>query len=124
MAHLAHLTPPTTENVADPWLSTNDAADVLGVSRTYMAMLIDDGRLAGATVSDDKQRRVPTSTVLKYLATREAAKKGKSTDYRAAAREAGMYEVSDADCIRMARRPDSGQLRPPTAKTTKLKQET
>jgi excisionase family DNA binding protein len=123
MTYLAHPTSPTAENVADPWLSVNDAADILGVSRTYVAMLIDNGRLPDATISEDKQCRVSTSTVLKYLATREAAKKGKSTDYRAAAREGGMYAISDADCVRMARRPDSGPFRPPTAKPPKRKQE-
>jgi excisionase family DNA binding protein len=105
----------------DPLLSTADTAEILGFSRTYVAMLVDNGRLPGATLSEGRHRRVPRSTVLQYQATMEAERANKSADYRAAARAGGMYTVSERDLVKMARRPDSGPLRKPAAKKTKHK---
>jgi excisionase family DNA binding protein len=119
MAHHAHLAPPSTENVDDPWLSTADAAEILGFSPTYVAMLIANDRLPGAALSEGGERRVPKSAVQQYQAVKEAEETNKSTDYRAAAKAGGMYTVSDRDLIKMARRPDSGPLRKPAAKKTK-----
>lgn len=112
---------PTARPSDDPLLSTADAAEILGFSRTYVAMLIDNDRIPGAIHSEGGHRRVPKSAVLRYQAAREAEKANKSTDYRAAAQAAGMYSVSDRDLVKMARRPSSGPLRKPVAKKTKQK---
>jgi hypothetical protein len=85
----------------------------------YVAMLIDNDRIPGASVSEDKRPRVPKSAVLDYRAKRDAKKKNQSTDYRAAARKAGMYAISDRELVAMARRADSGPLRPPSIESSK-----
>ena len=74
----------------DPLLSTADAAKILGFSRTYIAMLVDNGKLPGAIVSDGGHRRVPQSAVLDYQAMKDAKNKGAGTDYREAGKVAGM----------------------------------
>ena len=104
----------TVEQAAeDPLLSTADAAKILGFSRTYVAMLIDNGKLPGAIVSDGGHRRVPQSAVLDYQAVKDAKKKGAGSDYREAGKAAGMYNIPEREYIDAARRPDSGPLRAP-----------
>jgi len=105
------------ENAAeDPLLSTADAAKILGFSRTYVAMLIDNGKLPGASVSDGGHRRVPQSVVVAYQVAKDARKTSKSTDYRSSGKATGMYEVSERDYVEVAKRPDSGPFRAPAAK--------
>lgn len=103
----------------DPLLSTADAAKMLGFSRTYIAMLIDNGKLPGATVSDGGHRRVPQSAVLDYQAMRDA--QSGSTDFRKAGKAAGMYDIPEREYIAAARRPDSGPLRATATKKTTRK---
>ena len=99
----------------DPLLSTVEAAKILGFSRTYIAMLIDNGKLPGAIVSDGGHRRVPQSAVLDYQAVKDVKKEGASTDYRDAGNAAGMYAIPERQYINAARRPDSGPIRGPVA---------
>lgn len=47
-------------------LTTAQAAQLLGYSRPYVAMLIDQKKLTGATVSSGGHRRVPRSAVLAW----------------------------------------------------------
>jgi excisionase family DNA binding protein len=54
---------PTSE---DALLSTAQAAEILGYSRPYVAMLIDQKKLAGATVSEGGHRRVPRASVMAW----------------------------------------------------------
>lgn len=105
----------------DPLLSTVQAAKILGFSRTYIAMLIDDGQFPGAIVSDGGHRRVPQSAVLEYQALKEAGKQESSTDYREAGKAAGMYEVPERAFIKASRRVDSEPFRNRLSKAASCK---
>mgnify|MGYP000135480354 CR=1 FL=1 len=86
---------------SDPMLSTEDAAQMMGCSRPYVAMLIDQDQLPGATKTAGGHRKVPQSSVKAWIA---AHKVGGSADYRAAARDAGMYDVPETAYVRAAKR--------------------
>ena len=83
---------PVAAQEDDPMLTTENAAQLMQCSRPYVAMLIDRGRLPGAVKSGGGHRRVPRSSVLAWIETHETRD---STDYRAAARAAGMYEIPE-----------------------------
>lgn len=90
----------------DPMLSTEQAARMIGCSRPYVAMLIDQGQLAGAAKSAGGHRKVPTSSVLAWI---ESHRTEGSADYREAARDAGMYQVQESAYVKAASR--SGKRR-------------
>jgi excisionase family DNA binding protein len=84
-------------------LSTEDAAQLMGCSRPYVAMLIDAKKLAGSVTTEGGHRRVPEASVRDWInAQQTASKAGADSDYKAAARDAGMYKVSDADYLAAA----------------------
>ena len=75
-------------------LSTQQAARLMGCSRPYAAMLIDRGILAGGVTSAGGHRRVPEKSVFAWIEMQP--KQGRhDTDYRAAARKAGMYAIPE-----------------------------
>ena len=75
-------------------LSTQEAAQLMGCSRPYVAMLIDAGTLEGSVTSKGGHRKVPKVSVQRWIeqnrTTGEADK-----NYRKAAAEAGMYAISE-----------------------------
>lgn len=73
-------------------VSTEDAAHLMGCSRPYVAMLIDAKKLEGAVVSKGGHRKVPKTSVLRWIEENEAIK---DKDYRKAAAAAGMYSVPE-----------------------------
>ena len=74
-------------------LSTEEAAELMQCSRPYVAMLIDNKKLAGATVTEGGHRRVPEASVRAWVEQRSA--KSGNADYRGAAAEGGMYEIPE-----------------------------
>jgi excisionase family DNA binding protein len=74
-------------------LTTEGAAELMQCSRPYVAMLIDNKKLAGAFVTEGGHRRVPESSVRAWIKEREAM--ARQSDYRAAAAEADMYAVPE-----------------------------
>lgn len=78
---------------AETMLTTEAAAELMQCSRPYVAMLIDNRKLAGASVTEGGHRRVPESSVRAWIKEREA--NASQSDYRAAAAEAGMYTVPE-----------------------------
>ncbi len=77
-------------------LSTEQAAKLMGRSRPHVAMLIDAGKLAGATVTPKGHRRVPESSVRAWIEEREAQVAATAdADYKKAARQAGMYGIPE-----------------------------
>lgn len=78
---------------AETLLTTEAAAELMQCSRPYVAMLIDNKKLAGASVTAGGHRRVPESSVRAWVREREA-RSGQS-DYRAAAAETEMYAVPE-----------------------------
>lgn len=89
---------PKALGAANDLISTAQAAELLGYSRPYVAMLIDQNKLKGATVSAGGHRRVSRAAVLDWKAKHQV--KGKVTDLRAAGRKAGAYKSTEADVVR------------------------
>ncbi len=85
----------------DRLLSTVEAAQILACSRPYVAMLIDSGKLAGATKTAGGHRKVPLASVEAWIASREAPA---DPDYREAGRAAGIYGVGEAVFMKAALR--------------------
>jgi excisionase family DNA binding protein len=82
-------------------LSTVEAAEIMACSRPYVAMLIDSGKLAGATRTAGGHRKVSLAAVEAWLAAREPSG---DTDYRQAGKAAGIYGVEEAVVMKAARR--------------------
>ena len=78
----------------DEYVSVEDAAALLGVSRPSAAMLADAGRLGTVQRTDAGHRRVARTAVLEFLAESIRAREA-GGDYHEAAWKAGLY---DLDC--------------------------
>ncbi len=79
-------------------ISTAQAAELLGYSRPYVAMLIDQNKLKGATVSAGGHRRVSRAAVLDWKAKHQVT--GKAVDLRAEGQKVGAYKSPEADVVR------------------------
>ncbi len=79
-------------------ISTAQAAELLGYSRPYVAMLIDQKKLKGATVSAGGHRRVSRAVVLDWKVTHQVT--GKASDLRTEGQKAGVYKSPEADVVR------------------------
>lgn len=79
-------------------ISTAQAAELLGYSRPYIAMLIDQNKLAGATVSAGGHRRVSRAAVLDWKAKNQVA--GKPVDLRVEGEKTGAYKSTEAEAMR------------------------
>ena len=86
----------------DRLLSTEQAAQMMMRSRPHVAMLIDAGELEGASTTPKGHRRVPESSVRAWLSKQGAVAKSVPSDYKAAAREAGMYAIPESAYIEAA----------------------
>ena len=89
---------PDKLSTADDLISTAQAAGILGYSRPYVAMLIDQQKLKGATVSAGGHRRVSRAAVLDWIDKHQVA--GKTVDLRTTGRKIGAYKSSEADAVR------------------------
>ena len=89
---------PNTAASPNDLISTAQAAELLGYSRPYVAMLIDQNKLEGATVSAGGHRRVSRAAVLVWKATHQVT--GKATDLRVEGEKAGVYKSTEADAMR------------------------
>jgi len=83
---------------ANDLISTAQAAELLGYSRPYVAMLIDQNKLSGATVSAGGHRRVSRAAVLDWKAKHQVTVK--ADDLRVEGQKAGAYKSTEADVIR------------------------
>lgn len=63
---------------ADDLIGTEDAAKLLGVSRPYVAMLIDQGQIQGATKTVGGHRRIARAAVLAWKSQHQGAVLAKS----------------------------------------------
>ncbi len=89
---------PTLSATANDLISTAQAAELLGYSRPYVAMLIDQNKLKGATVSAGGHRRVSRAAVLNWKAKHQVT--GKVADLRTDGQKAGAYRSTEADVVR------------------------
>lgn len=100
LVEVANKVPRKAKDQSEPMLTTEEAAKLMGRSRPWVAMLIDSNELPGAEVSRGGHRRVPKSSVLDWL---ERNKPEVSADYRKAGRDAGVYDVEDANVVKALR---------------------
>jgi len=89
---------PKTVVTANDLISTAQAAELLGYSRPYVAMLIDQNKLKDATVSAGGHRRVSLASVLDWKAKHQVT--GKTTDLRTEGQKAVAYKNTEADVVR------------------------
>ncbi|MDP2366829.1 excisionase family DNA-binding protein [Rhodoferax sp.] len=88
----------TTIATADDLISTAQAAQLLGYSRPYVAMLIDQNKLKGATVSAGGHRRVSRAAVLAWKAKHQVS--SQPADIRAEGQKIGAYKSTEAAVVR------------------------
>jgi excisionase family DNA binding protein len=88
---------PKTLGTASDLISTAQAAELLGYSRPYVAMLIDQNKLKGATVSAGGHRRVSRAAVMEWHTAHQVA--GEASDLRAAGKKTGAYKSTEADAV-------------------------
>lgn len=89
---------PKSVAAANDLISTAQAAELLGYSRPYVAMLIDQNKLKGATVSAGGHRRVSRAAVLDWKAKHQVT--GKAADLRTEGQKTGVYKSTEADVVR------------------------
>ncbi|NHZ99305.1 hypothetical protein [Massilia sp. CCM 8734] len=83
----------SNSQLTEAMLTVEAAAELMRSNKPYVAMLIDQKLLTGALVTEAGQRCVPESSVRAWIADRDA--KASQADYRAAAAEAGMYDIPE-----------------------------
>ncbi len=79
---------------ADALLTTAEAAAKLEVSRPYVSMLCDSGKLGQVVMTEGGHRRIRASAVQAYLATRTKQHEG-AVSPRQAGVEAGLYDYPE-----------------------------
>ena len=84
-------------------LSTQEAAQLMGCSRPYVAMLIDAGTLEGSVTSEGGHRKVPKASIQRWI-ERNRATGDADKNYRKAAAEAGMYAISEDEYRKVSAR--------------------
>jgi len=91
---------------SDRLLSTAEAARLLGVSRPYVAMLCDNGKLGPIETTDGGHRRITLAAVDQY---REASLKqhADAPTLRQAGIEAGLYDHDDSHYANVVRGEDA-----------------
>jgi excisionase family DNA binding protein len=82
----------------DDLISTAKAAELLGYSRPYVAMLIDQKKLVGATVSAGGHRRVSRAAVLAWKERHQA--EIEPNDIRTEGQKIGAYKSTESDAVR------------------------
>ena len=87
----------SSQLLEDTMLSTEQAAQLMGRSRPFVAMLIDSGKILGAQTTAGGHRRVPESSVKNWIAENKLnSVSTKSSDYRQAGVDMGMYSIPEA----------------------------
>ena len=95
------MTQPLVKRDDTDLLTTEQAAQLMGHSRPYVAMLIDANKLKGGSVSEVGHRRVPRSSVIAWIKKTNKKNKAGDANYRAAALEAGMYDIPELQVVRI-----------------------
>ncbi|WPB55457.1 helix-turn-helix domain-containing protein [Xylophilus sp. GOD-11R] len=83
-------------------LSTAQAAAILGMSRPYITMLCDSGKLGPIEVTDGGHRRIPRDGLERYR-LQSAAQHHDAPGMREAGVEAGLYDHDDSHYTNVVR---------------------
>ncbi len=94
--------PSSNQADADALISTADAAQRLDVSRPYIAMLCDTGKLGEIVRTEGGHRRIRTSALDAYLAARAKAVEGVPSP-REAGMAMGLYDRPDHEYLNVLR---------------------
>jgi excisionase family DNA binding protein len=94
--------------VPDELLTTAEAAARLDVSRPYVSMLCDLGKLGEVVVTEGAHRRIRLSAGEAYLADRTTHHDGAMSPREAAA-EAGLYDFPEGHLRNVIREPERDQ---------------
>lgn len=86
----------TTQSGADALISTTEAAKILGYSRPYVVMLLDQQQLPVATISSGGHRRVSRAAVMEWKRQQSVG----ATSLRTSDHAADFYATSEADVTR------------------------
>jgi excisionase family DNA binding protein len=92
----------------DELLTTAEAAARLEVSRPYVSMLCDQGKLGEVVMTEGAHRRIRLSAVEAYLADRTKQQDG-ALSPREAAAKAGLYSFSESHFRNVVREPRRDQ---------------
>lgn len=91
--------------VNDALLTTAEAAVQLEASRPHVSMLCNAGKLGEVAMTEGGHRRIRSSAVQAYLATRAKQHQGAVSPRRAGA-EAGLYAYPDGHFVNVVRKAD------------------
>ena len=80
------------------WLSLSEVSKRLAVSKAYIRMLCDHGRLGEVSTGSDGETRVLLAEVEAYERARAQATQG-AMSIQESAVAAGMYDISEADYV-------------------------
>jgi excisionase family DNA binding protein len=92
--------------VNDALLTTAEAAVQLEVSRPHVSMLCNAGKLGEVVMTEGGHRRIRSSAVQTYLATRAKQHQGAVSPRRAGV-EAGLYAYPDGHFANLVRKADA-----------------
>ena len=104
MRHLIEIEAQEAKLVADAepsandFISTTEAARLLGFSRPYVSMLVDQGQIAGAILSTGGHRRVPRAAIL-ALQQKQAHDQA-APSMQQDGQESGAYDTPEATVVR------------------------
>ena len=87
---------------SDTLLTTAEAAVRIEVSRPYVSMLCDQGKLGEVVMTEGGHRRIRSSAVDAYIAARTKQHKGAKSPREAAA-DAGLYDFAEGHFKNVAR---------------------
>lgn len=99
----------TQGTVKDALLTTAEAAVQLEVSRPHVSMLCNAGKLGEVVMTEGGHRRIRSSAVQSYLATRAKQHQGAVSPRRAGA-QAGLYAYPDGHFENVVR--NAGLVKP------------
>ena len=91
----------------DQMLTTQEAADFLGVSRPTLVKLLENGRLRFERVAGGRHRRVRLDDVIRYQEGKRRESRETLSALTAEASELGLYDIEAdayAEALRQARR--------------------
>lgn len=102
---------PPRSPMADTLLTTAQAAEQLEVSRPYVSMLCDQGKLGEVVMTEGGHRRIRASAVQTYLSARTKQHAGAPSP-REAAEAAGLYDFPEGHFKNVVRETDPPILAP------------
>jgi excisionase family DNA binding protein len=84
-------------------ISTERAAAMMNCSRPYVAMLVDRKKLPGSVKTPGGHRKIPLSSVHAWI-RENLPQQNTNSDYKVAAQDAGMYDVSEETYVKVLSR--------------------